>query len=73
MGRRKVDGYFWSYALEFGWVRFPLANMQKKSCLQHLESCTRVWGGGGGQTHPLLIGSKKLCAISGVMHLSLGV
>ena len=45
MQRGEVDCSIRSPALEFGWVRLPLANGQERSGLQHLESCTRVWVG----------------------------
>ena len=43
MGRRKFVCNICSHALEFGWVRLPLANGQEKSPLQHLKFSVEVW------------------------------
>ena len=54
LGNQKKVCKIWSHALEFGSVRLPLAN-DKKSPLQDLESCTRVWLG----KTPLANGKEK--------------
>ena len=64
MGRRKVVSNIYSHALEFWWVRLPPANVQAKSRLQHLRSCTRVWV---GKTPPGKWAGETSFAISRVM------
>ena len=56
MGMTMDVTYIWSHALEFGWVRLPLANHNEKGLLQHLESYTGVLL---GKTPPLLMGMTK--------------
>ena len=61
VGMVEVVYKIWSHALEFGWVRLPLANGQERSGLQYLDSCTGVWV---GKTPPLLMVRREvLCNI----------
>ena len=55
IGRKEVVCNISSHALEFGWVRFPLANGQEKVPLHNLESCTGVWVG----KSPLLLMDRR--------------
>ena len=57
MSRIEVVCNIWSHALEFGWVRLPLANGQERSAFQHLESCT---GDSVSKTTPLQMVRREL-------------
>ena len=62
MGWRNVVCNISSHALEFGWVKLPLATGQEKRHLQYLEYCTGVWE---SKTPSFLMGrTEVVCNIS---------